>query len=163
MQKYCEDKTLSIIVQTEIVFCSLQFLSFPESADNYELCNMQMDVFVCLCFYSFFNSLHTFSKLCLFCSKLYTQIQELHTQNAKCLTYLAKWITAFKISQTHLKNICKHLCHNINSYYIFVYYIEKCVFCFSKSVLWNWKLSQRQIISGWFCRFGVRFQILCDK
>ncbi len=48
-------------------------------------------------YYSFFNSLHTFSKHCLFFSKLYTQIQELHT----------KWSTAFKISQTHLKS--KHL------------------------------------------------------
>ncbi len=48
--------------------------------------------------------------------------------------------------------------------------IENCVLCFSKSVLWNWKLSQRLIISVWFCRFGVcfcclsdSFQKLCDK
>ncbi len=34
----------------------------------------------------FFNSLHTLSKL-------YTQIQELHTQNAKSLTSLVKWST----------------------------------------------------------------------
>ncbi len=48
-------------------------------------------------------------------------------------------------------------------------YFENCV-CFSKSVLWNWKLSQRPRTSVWFCRFGVwlcclraRFQKLCDK
>ncbi len=47
-----------------------------------------------------------FKTLPLF-SHLYTQIQELHTQNAKCLTSLAKWSSAFRISQTHLK--IKHL------------------------------------------------------
>ncbi len=49
-------------------------------------------------------------------------------------------------------NICKHLCHNINSCHIFACYIENCVLCFAKSVLWNWK---RLRISVWFCRFGV--------
>ncbi len=60
----------------------------------------------------FFSCLHTFSKLCLFFQNL-THKSKNCTQNAKCLTSLAKWSTAFKISQTHLKS--KHLCHNINS------------------------------------------------
>ncbi len=64
----------------------------------------------------FSNCLHPFSKLCIFFSQLYTQIQELHTQHAKCLTSLAKWSTAFRISQMHLKiKPLQHLCHNINS------------------------------------------------
>ncbi len=53
------------------------------------------------------------------------------------------------------KHISKaNICHNINSCQICVCYIENCVLCFA-SVLWNWKLSQRLIISVWFCRFGV--------
>ncbi len=56
----------------------------------------------------FFSTACThFQNFASFFSKLYTQIQELHKQNAKCLTSLAKWSTAFKISQTHLKS--KHL------------------------------------------------------
>ncbi len=34
-------------------------------------------------------------------------------------------------------------------------YIENCVLCFAKSVLWNWKLSQRPRISVLFCRYGL--------
>jgi len=78
----------------------------------------------------FFNCLHTFLKLCLFFSKHYTQTLHTNPRTAhkKCLTSLAKWSTAFKLSQTHLKG--KHLCHNINSSHICVRYIEKCVvFC----------------------------------
>ncbi len=52
----------------------------------------------------------------------------------------------------------------------FLCYIENCLLCFAKSVLWNWKLSQRPRISVWFCRFGVwfwclsvGFQKLCEK
>ncbi len=70
--------------------------------------------------YSFFICLHTFSKLYLFLSKLNTQIQELHTQNAKCLTSLAKWHTAFKRSQTHLKS--KHLSYVANTFAIIIYF-----------------------------------------
>ncbi len=74
-------------------------------------------------------------------SRLYTQIQQLHTQNAKCFTSLAKWSTAFKYHKHISKaNICKHLCHKINSCSIlFVCYIENCVLCFAKSVLWKSK------------------------
>ncbi len=115
----------------------------------------------------FFSCLHTFSKLCLFFSKRYTQIQELHTQNAKCFTSLAKWSTAFNIWQTHLESTFANTFAIIYSCY-FLCYIENCVLCFAKSVLWNWKLSQRPRISVWFCRFGVwfwclsvRFQKLC--
>ncbi len=53
--------------------------------------------------------------------------------------------------------ICKHLCHNINSCSICVCYIENCVLCFTKSVLWNGKLRLR--ISVWFYRFGVWFGV----
>ena len=67
--------------------------------------------------YSFFQMLtHMF-----FTCPLYTQIQQLHTQNAKCL---AIWSTAIKISQTHLKST--HLSHVANTlplYYIFGYII----------------------------------------
>ncbi len=42
---------------------------------------------------------------------------QLHTQNAKCLTSLAKLSTAFPKYHKHISkaNICKHLCHIINS------------------------------------------------
>ncbi len=60
----------------------------------------------------FFNCLHTFPKLCLFLFK----IQELHTQNTKCLTSFAKWSTAFKISQTDLK--IKHVSYVANTFAI---------------------------------------------
>ncbi len=48
--------------------------------------------------YSFINSLHTFSKLCLFCQNFPHKYKNC-TQNVKRLTSLA-----FKISQTHLKS-----------------------------------------------------------
>jgi len=69
--------------------------------------------------YSFSSTAYThFQNFASFFSKLYTQIQELHTQSTKCLTSLAKWSTAFKISQTTSQKQtfvirCKHLCHNI--------------------------------------------------
>ncbi len=40
-------------------------------------------------------------------------------------------------------NICKHL-FIILVPYRFVCYIDNCVLCFTKSVLWNWKLIQNQ-------------------
>ncbi len=87
-------------------------------------------------------------------TQLYTQIQELHAQNEKCLASLAKWSTAFKISQTHLKSKHAKCC---------VLHRELCVVFCKKS-------SQRLRISVWFCRFGVcfcclsaSFQKLCDK
>ncbi len=74
------------------------------------------------CLYSFFSTAYTHFQHFAF-KKKYSQIQELHTQNVKCLTYLAKWSIAFKISQSikytqqniPKANICKPLCHNINS------------------------------------------------
>ncbi len=62
----------------------------------------------------FFNCLHTFSKLCLLFSKLYTQIQELHTQNASQLLQNEALHSKY---HKHISkaSICKHLCHNINS------------------------------------------------
>ncbi len=47
----------------------------------------------------------------------------------------------------HISNIC----HNMNSCSILVCYIENCVLCVAKSVLWNWKL-----------RISVRFQTSKD-
>ncbi len=52
--------------------------------------------------------------------KLYTEIQDLHTQNAKCLASLAKWSTAFKISQTRLKR--KHLSYIANTFAIILHF-----------------------------------------
>ncbi len=51
----------------------------------------------------FFSTAYThFPNFASFFSKLYTQIQELHAQNASHL--LQKWSTAFKIKHTHLKS-----------------------------------------------------------
>ncbi len=83
---------------------------------------------VCICNYiaayqdclQFFSTAYTFSKLCLFFSKLYIQIQELHTQNAKRLTCLTKLSTALKISQTRLKS--KHLSYIANTFAIISYF-----------------------------------------
>ncbi len=62
--------------------------------------------------YSFFNCLHTFSKLCLFFFKtLHSNPRIAHTN---CLTSLAKLSTASKISQTHLKS--KHVSYVANTY-----------------------------------------------
>ncbi len=60
--------------------------------------------------FSFVNCLHTFFKLCLFFSRLYTQIQEFANTKCKSLTYLAKWSTALNDPKHISKaNICKHL------------------------------------------------------
>ncbi len=72
-------KTLSIIVHPEMLFCSLQFSSFPESADNYELGNMQTDVFVCLCFTVFQLLTHIFKTVPLF-KALHTNPRIAHTK-----------------------------------------------------------------------------------
>ncbi len=90
------------------------------------------------------NSSHTFSKL--------------HTHF---------WIAHEMQNTSHIQNIT-----NISQkqtfanavILIFVCCIESHVLFFAK---WNWKLSQRLIISVWFCRFGVclsdSFQKLCDE
>ncbi len=80
----------------------------------------------------FFNSLHTLSKL-------YTQIQELHTQNAKSLTSLVKWSTNTSQKQTFANTFpiilipARFLC-----------YTENCVLCFAKMFyeIENW-------VKGW--------------
>ncbi len=64
----------------------------------------------------FFNCLHTFSKLCLFFPKLYTQIQELHTKckmsHITCkMKHCIQNITNTSQKQTFVLR-CKHLCHN---------------------------------------------------
>ncbi len=117
-------------------------------------------------FYFFFNSLHTFSKLyLLFFKTLNTNPRIAHT----------------KCKMPHISCKMKHCIQNITNtsqkqtFAIilipvrFLCYIENCV-VFCKKCLWNWKLSQRLIISVWFCRFGVcfwclsvSFQKLCDK
>ncbi len=53
--------------------------------------------------YKFKKTLQYF--FCLFFSNLYPKIQEWHTENTKCLASLAKWRTAFKTTQTHLKHL----------------------------------------------------------
>ncbi len=66
----------------------------------------------------------------------------------------------------------KHCIQNITSTsqkqtFAIILIPDRCVCVTWRSVLWNWKLSQRLRISVWFCRFGVCFCCLsvslCDK
>ncbi len=120
----------------------------------------------------FFNCLHTFSKLWLFFFQTFTHKSKNRTHKMLIASHhLQNEVLHSKYYKHILKaNICKHLWHTIHSCTICVCYIENCVLCFAKSVLWNWKLSRRLIISAWFWRFGVefrrlsvRFQKSCDK
>ncbi len=89
-----------------------------------------------LVFSAVYNTL--FKTLPLFFSKLYSQIQELHTQR---LTSLAKWSAAFKISQSHLKSY--HLqtpCHNTTAYFMIAYTLKITV-----SETWHSKSKSAQL------------------
>ncbi len=74
----------------------------------------------------FFSCLHTFSKLCLFFSKLCTQIQELHTE---CLASLAQMKHCIQnIINTSQKQTFALILIPVR----FLCYIENCVLCFAK-------------------------------
>ncbi len=114
----------------------------------------------------FFNCLHTFSILPLFFKTLHTNPIIAHKKILNSSHYLQ-----FELHSKYHKHISKaNIFQHLFLQTIFLCYMENWVRLFAKSVLWNWKLSQRSRISLCFCRFGVwfrclsfRFQKLCDK
>ncbi len=78
--------------------------------------NIFIEFFIWILLGVFSTAFTHFQTFKLFFSKLYTQIQELHIQNQNASHLLQNEALQSKYHKYISKaNICKHLCHNINS------------------------------------------------